>query len=164
MIRLLTRINDGLAAVERVAAVIITGALALILMCQVVLRYGFNNPLFWAEEVSVQLLVFMTLIGLSLLLNKGQMISIDFVAALFPPKVQSALFIVLQAIATAVIIFFAYQGTLWILRPEVRMELSPTTQLPIWINYAMFPVTFYAMTFHQVVGLINAVRRAGKEG
>lgn len=162
MIRLLTRINDGLATVERVAAVIITGGLALILMCQVVLRYGFNDPLFWAEEVSVQLLVFMTLIGLSLLLHKGQMISIDFIAALFPPKVQAALLIILQTVGTAVIVFFAYQGTLWILRPEVRMELSPTTQLPIWINYAMFPITFYAMTFHQVVGLIHAIRTAGR--
>jgi TRAP-type C4-dicarboxylate transport system permease small subunit len=72
-----------------------------------------------------------------------------------PPMAKKGLNFVLQLLGLAVILFFAYEATLWILRPEVRMESSPTTGLPIWINYAMFPITFYCMAVHIAVALIS---------
>lgn len=157
MIGFLKKADDYLAAAEKVLLSFFTGVLVLILMTQVILRYGFSRPLFWAEEISVQLLVFITLIGLSLLLKTRQMIAIDMIIGALPHIVKKGLSILLQILGLLVILFFAYEGTLWILRPEVRMELSPTTRLPIWINYAMFPITFYGMTFHMVAGLVSMV-------
>jgi C4-dicarboxylate transporter, DctQ subunit len=157
MIGILEKVDDLLAALERLFITLFSSALVLILMAQVILRYVFSSPLFWAEEISVQLLVFLTFIGLSILLKKHQMIAIDMVIEALPEGLKRGVSILLQVIGLAVILFFAYQGTLWILRPEVRMELSPTTQLPIWINYSMFPITFYCMAFHMTVGLATMV-------
>ena len=153
MITFVAKADDLLAALERVFLTLFCGALVLILMTQVVMRYGLSRPLFWAEEISVQLLVFMTLIGLSLLLKSRHMIAIDIVSRLLPNKIKRGVSIFLQSLGLVIILFYGYEGTLWILRPEVRLELSPTTQLPIWINYAMFPITFYCMAFHLVAGL-----------
>src|SRR5690625_6923836 len=50
-----------------------------IMVTQVVLRYFFGAPLFWAEEVSVQFLIFMTVFGVSYLTKLHQHISIDFI-------------------------------------------------------------------------------------
>ena len=125
MIALIKKADNFLASIERVLITIISGALVLILMTQVILRYGFSRPLFWAEEISVQLLVFITLFGLSILLKKRQMIAIDMVIGALPKTLRKWLAIGLQLTGLLVIIYFAYQGTLWILRPEVRLELSP---------------------------------------
>ncbi len=158
MIGLLIKGDNYLAAIEKVLLTLITGSLVLILMAQVVLRYGFSRPLFWAEEISVQLLVFMTLFGLSILLKEQRMIAIDFIVASFSEKYRKGISIALQVIGLIVILFFAYEATLWILRPEVRIELSPTTQIPVWINYAVFPVSFYGMSFHLIVGFLKTVK------
>jgi TRAP-type C4-dicarboxylate transport system permease small subunit len=159
MIGLIKKADEFLASVEKVLITVLSGALVLILMSQVILRYVFSRPLFWAEEISVQLMVFITLIGLSLLLKARQMIAIDMIINALPRNVKVGLIIVLQLVSLAVIVFFAYQGTLWILRPEVRMELSPTTGLPIWVNYAMMPITFYCMAFHLAAGLATSTYR-----
>lgn len=157
MIRLLLKSDDLLAAFEKGLLTLFTGALALILMSQVGLRYVFSRPLFWAEEISVQLLVFITLIGLSLLLKEKRMIAIDFIVASLPDTYRKVISIFLQFLGLVVVLLFAYQGTLWIMRPEVRLELSPTTQLPVWINYAVFPLAFCGMTIHLVIGLISSL-------
>ena len=157
MLVLINKADDALANAEKFIITLFSGVLVLILMSQVILRYGFSRPLFWAEEVSVQLLVFITLIGLSLLLKFRRMIAIDMVIGAFPQRVKTVVTIALQVISLAVIIYFAYQGTLWILRPESRSEISPTTGLPIWINYAMFPLTFYCMAGHVTSGLITMI-------
>ena len=163
MIRFLKKLDGYLEAIEKLFLTIFSGALVMILLSQVVLRYGFSRPLFWAEEVSVQLLVFITLIGLSILLKSQQMIAIDMIINALPLVLKRGLTIILQALGLAVILFFAYEATLWILRPEVRMELSPTTGLPIWINYAMFPITFYCMAVHMAVALATMTNDAFKQ-
>ena len=154
MIQFIQKTDNFLASVEKFFLTLFTGALVLILTTQVILRYGFSRPLFWAEEISLQFLVFSTLIGLSLLLKSRRMIAIDIVTSYLPASLLAKLNIVLQFLALAVILFFAYEGTLWLLRPEVWMELSPTLGIPIWINYAMFPITFYGMAYHLAAGLI----------
>ena len=157
MLQLLIKADNFLAALEKLLLSLFTGALAIILMVQVVLRYGFSRPLFWAEEVSVQFLVFMTLFGLSLLIKQQRMIAIDLIINALARKHRKALALLLQFIGLAVGGFFAYEATLWLLRPEVRLELSPTTQLPVWYNYAMLPLAFYGMTYHLAVGFLTMV-------
>lgn len=155
MIRLLHSLDEVMASAEKMFLTLVAGIMTLVLMVQVVLRYVFAHPLFWAEEVSVQLLVFMTLIGISLLLRSRGHIAIDIVTTMLPERLRSALTVILDILALALIVFFAVVSTQWILRPEVRMELSPTTHLPVWYNYTMLPICLYAMAFHQLIALIH---------
>jgi C4-dicarboxylate transporter, DctQ subunit len=38
------------------------------------------------------------------------------------------------------------------------MELSPTTQLPRWYNYAALPVALSTMALHQLIGILRETR------
>lgn len=162
MIHALTILDDYLARLENLLLTLVSGVMILILMSQVILRYLFSHPLFWAEEVSVQLLVFMTLIGLSLLLKDQRMITIDLVTSFFPKRIQSVLSTVLGVTSLAILIFFAFIATQWICRPEVRLEFSPTTDLPVWYNYTALPLALYAMVFHQLIRLIIHFRSSAE--
>lgn len=159
---LVQRADAALATVEQVVVVLLTGGITAIMMAQVVLRYFFSAPLFWAEEISVQLLVFASVFGLALLTRRGDLVSIDFLPRALPQRARHALMAALSLVMLAVLVFVAWLAWDWISRPEVRMELSATTQLPRWWTYAVLPVGVNCMACHQAAALlrhIDALRR-----
>jgi TRAP-type C4-dicarboxylate transport system permease small subunit len=152
------RIDEMLASIERGLVIALTAAITLIMMAQVVLRYFFNAPIFWAEEISVQLLVFTTLFGLSLLVRSGELVSIDFLPRALAPRSRHALLALLGLVLLALLVFVAWLGWGWISRPEVRIELSATTQLPRWYSYAVLPVAMAAMAWHQFAAVLRHLK------
>ncbi|MBS3910962.1 MAG: TRAP transporter small permease subunit [Hydrogenophaga sp.] len=151
-------LDRWLMQLERGAVIALTAGIAGIMMTQVVMRYFFSAPIFWAEEISVQLLVFVTLFGLSLLVQGGQLVSIDFLPAALPERARHALMTVLGAVLLALLLFLAVLGWEWVNRPEVRMELGATTQLPRWYNYAALPLAMACMAFHQFAAILRHAR------
>ncbi|MCI1190335.1 TRAP transporter small permease [Calidifontimicrobium sp. SYSU G02091] len=161
---LVERLDAALALLEQVLVVLLTGGITAIMMAQVVLRYFFGAPLFWAEEISVQLLVFASVFGLSLLTRRGDLVSIDFVPRALSPRARHALMAALGAVMLAVVVFVAGLAWGWISRPDVRLELSATTQLPRWTTYAVLPVGLACMAWHQVAAIVRhlgGLRRPG---
>lgn len=149
------RVDRGLVVAERGLVIALTAAIAGIMMVQVVMRYFFSAPLFWAEEISVQLLVFASVFGLSLLTRRGDLVSIDFLPRALPPPARHALMAALGGVMLAVVAFIAWLAWDWIARPDVRMELSATTQLPRWYTYAVLPVGLSCMVLHQVAAIVR---------
>lgn len=162
MLQLIDRVDRGVAAAEQVLVMILTAAIAGIMMVQVVLRYFFSAPLFWAEEISVQLLVFVTLFGLSLLAHKGQLVTIDFLPQALPPKARHALFAVLGGVMLALLLFVTWLGWEWINRADVRLELGATTRLPRWYNFSVLPLAMALMAWHQAVAILRNLRSIGE--
>lgn len=152
--------DKGLAAVERVLVIALTGAIACVMVAQVFMRYFLSSPIFWAEEISVQLLVFATLFGLSLLVRHGQLVTIDFLPQVLAPRARDALFTALGVVMLALFAFTCWMGFDWVSRPEVRVELGATTQLPRWYNYSVLPAAMAAMTWHQFAAVLRHARAA----
>ncbi len=153
-------VDRGLAKAERALLVSLRVTLTAIMMAQVVLRYFFSSPIFWAEEISVQLLVFITLFGLSLLMQAQQLIVIDFLPRALSPRAQAALQVFIGLGMLALLLFVTWLGWDWINRPDVRMELGATTQLPRWYNFSALPLAFACMAFHQFAALLRQGRAA----
>lgn len=158
MFDIVQRIDNRLAVVERGLVIALTGAIATVMMTQVILRYFFSAPLFWAEEISVQMLVTATLFGISLLVHHGQLVSIDFLPRALPKRARHALLTVLGLVLLALFVFIAWLGWDWIGQPSTRLELTATTQLPRWYNYAALPVAMSVMAWHQVVAIARELR------
>lgn len=162
MLQLIQKIDAGVATAERWLVIVLTVALTVIMMAQVVFRYFFHSPIFWAEEVAVQLLVFVTVFGLALLVQQKQLVTIDFVARALKGRTRSAVMALLALVALAIFVFVTWYAWDWIQREDVRMELSATTQLPRWYNYAALPVAMTLMTWHQFVVFLREVQAAVK--
>lgn len=164
MFQLIQKIDCGLAALERVLVIALTAGIALIMMTQVVLRYFFSAPIFWAEEISVQLLVFLTLFGLSLLVQKCQLVSIDFLPRALGQRARHGLLALLGLVMLALLLFIAGLGWEWINRPEVRLELGGTTQLPRWYNFSALPLAMALMAWHQFAAVLRDLRALTGDG
>lgn len=158
MFDLIQKSDRALAALERFVLVALVGGIACVMMVQVVLRYFFNAPLFWAEEISVQMLVFATLFGLSLLVHQQQLVTIDFVPHALGTRARHGLLAVLGLAMLALFMFLSWLGWEWIARPEVRIELGATTQLPKWYNYASLPLAAAFMSWHQLAAILRSLR------
>jgi len=158
MFKFIQGIDHGLARIERGLVIGLTAAIAGIMMSQVVMRYFFSAPIFWAEEISVQMLVFATLFGLSLLVHHGMLVSIDFLPRALSGRSRHALLAVLGGVMLALLAFVAWLGWEWVARPDVRLELGATTQLPRWYNYTVLPLALTVMAWHQLVAIVREVR------
>ena len=149
------QLDRGLARVERWLLIATAAAMTIIMMTQVVMRYFFSAPIFWAEEISVQLLVLMTLFGLSLLVQSGELVSIDFLPKALSEAPRHALMAALGVVFLVMLVFIAWLGADWVMRADVRLEMSPTTQLPRWYNYATLPVAMVLMAYHQFAAILR---------
>jgi len=144
-----------LARFEFGLLVFLIGSLTLILSAQVILRYFFSDPLFWAEDVSVQILISATFIGLSHLTYSNSLVRVDFIIDNLPDLYQQWLVYLLRLVGLGTLVVLCYHATEWILRPEIKADIAPTTGLPRWYNYLVVVVTFYCMSWHQLVKLLT---------
>lgn len=158
MLGYIQKVDHGLAWIERGLVVAFTGAIACIMVAQVVMRFFFGAPLFWAEEISAQMLVFVTLFGLSLLVHHGQLVTIDFLPNALPARVRHGLAAALGVVMLGLFAFLSWLGWEWIARPEVRIELGATTQLPRWWNYTVLPLAAAMMAWHQLAAILRELR------
>jgi TRAP-type C4-dicarboxylate transport system permease small subunit len=76
--------------IETVVSVAILGVLIALISCQVFLRYLFNNPFSWAEELGALLLIYLSFITGDVVYKKNAHISIDYVVGLFPLRLRAA--------------------------------------------------------------------------
>lgn len=80
----------------------IMGLIVVIMVVQVVARYGFNSSLIWAEELCRYLLIWMTFLLLGMAYRSGGLIAVDVVPLLLPPPARR----VLNLITTLPILWF----------------------------------------------------------
>lgn len=160
MFQLIQTTDRRLAQAEQALVIALTAAMTGIMMTQVVMRYFFSAPIFWAEEISVQLLVFITLFGLSLLVRESQLVSIDFLPQALPARARHALLALLGVLMLALLLFITWLGWDWVNRPDVRLELGATTQLPRWYNFSALPMAFALMAWHQFAAILRELQAA----
>ncbi len=160
MYALIQTLDKALAQLEKLLVIALTAGIAGIMMAQVVRRYFFSDPIFWAEEISAQLLVFVTLFGLSLLTQAGQLVNIDFLQRALGPRAGQGLMALLGLVMLGLVLFMAKLGWHWVNLPESRLELGATTQLPRWYNYSALPLAMAAMAFHQFAAVLRHLRQA----
>jgi C4-dicarboxylate transporter DctQ subunit len=64
----------------------ILGVMTLITFANVVTRYGFNQNILWALELTVFLFGWLVLLGASYAVKKGAHLGVDIVINMLPPK------------------------------------------------------------------------------
>ncbi|MFT3961294.1 TRAP transporter small permease [Propionivibrio sp.] len=78
-----SRIDDAVAKVEDIFVLSLHGLIALLVMLSVFLRYVFNAPLTWGEELIVALLTWMVFVGAAAAVRSQMHIRIDVMAPVF---------------------------------------------------------------------------------
>jgi TRAP-type C4-dicarboxylate transport system permease small subunit len=102
------------------------------------LRYFFDAPLVWAEEISRYSMVWGTLIGIALAYRGGHHVAITLLVDLLPKRALG-FFLVLCDVLALVVAGLVFQSG-FVLTRLLGAILAPSSQIPmVWI-YAAIPV------------------------
>ncbi len=74
---MLRKIRSALAGM----LVFIIGALLTLMTLQIVMRYGFNSSLLWAEEMCRYMLIWLAFLGVAMSYERGEVAALTFVSA-----------------------------------------------------------------------------------
>lgn len=98
------QLDDAVSVVEDLFIIALHGGIAVMVIVAVALRYVFNNPLTWGEELIVALLTWMVFIGAASATRAQMHIRIDALAPIFRMRQFSWLNTVTVLIGLAIIV------------------------------------------------------------
>lgn len=144
---------------------IVVAVLVLDVLWQVFTRKVLNDPSTWTEELAVFMLIWVSLLGAAVALNRGAHLGIDYFVGKLPPRTR---------VATEVLVFFCVAAfsllvmviggiDLVISTLELGQE-SPALRVKVGYVYLAIPISGFFLTLYAVVGLVERVRGLGRGG
>ncbi|MCX2961187.1 TRAP transporter small permease [Rodentibacter caecimuris] len=126
--------------------------LALIVLLSgygVVMRYCFNMPSEWVEEICVVFFIWFTFLASSALCKNNELIRIDFLLTKLPRKVANFIDGVIQPLIMIFCLgFMIYLG--FKLLPMSKMRFTPALQISYVYIYAIIPISTLFMFFYEI--------------
>jgi TRAP-type C4-dicarboxylate transport system permease small subunit len=116
-------------------------AILLIIAVGVMMRYAFNNPVSWADQVATYGLVYLTFIGAPRVLARRRHVAVDLLHSALPHRPRQLLDVLLGAVGTAYCLAFTFLAAQEFARVIARgSEFSDAFTLPQWAVYLVIPL------------------------
>jgi TRAP-type C4-dicarboxylate transport system permease small subunit len=151
--------DRAIARCEWLIMVVAFAVMVMVLMAQVLFRYGLAAPLFWAEEVALILMIIMTFSGFSLLVRDKHLVSVDLLGPYLGDRAASPMRRFVGLVVLGVALVMAWYATRTVMMPTVWVERSPTVGMPQAVIYAVFAAEAICLAFHQIVILTADILR-----
>ena len=132
----LNQTSDKLEKTFLAGAIIVC---SLLLFINVVLRYVFLAPIYWAEEFVRYLMVWMIFIGASQVTLWGGHVAVDIVPRALSKRGNAILAFLVNMVCILFCVILAYLSLKQTLRVMRAGQISPALEIPMWIAYLSIP-------------------------
>lgn len=106
--------------------------LAALLIANVIAR-NFFRSIYYAEEVSMILVIIITFIGVSYAVRKARHIRMGAIFDAMNPKVQKVMLIFIALYSSAVMFLMAYYSYEYLATARMTMQVTPSLRIPYWM-------------------------------
>ena len=127
----------------------------LLLIIQVVLRFGFSTGLPWAEEVAKYLTIWCVMLGAHIMIKRNNLIRGDFLDNLWNPKLSMFRDFVFHVFICFILAILVYQG--WTLAEHGRRSMALSLPITLFWAYLAVPVGAALMFFYYLVNICKAL-------
>lgn len=133
--RFVTHLEEGVVS-------LILVVMTLVVFVEVVLRFGFNTGMIWADEFVLHLSAWMVLLGASYGVKVGSHIGVDAVVRILPKPVRRG--VTLVAIALCLIYCWLFIQGSWVYLQKVHRIGIELEDLPIekWMAHSILLIGF----------------------
>ena len=145
-------------AIEDWLAVTVMAALALITFANVLVRYFSNQSFAWTEEVSVFLMIVVTMVGGCSAFVRNHHIRIEALADSGSTSRQRKLAVFSQVVVLAFFVLLAVLSTRLVWDEYIYEETSPAIGLPTWWYSIWLPVLSLAIALRTLGSLRRLLR------
>lgn len=114
--------------------------LTLVTFFGVIMRYFFNDPFVWLEEVQLALFLGVVYLGGGSAFRHGSHVAIDFLVDLFPAALRRVAEIFVHVVVVGVLAYFAFQGAQMAGGMAETARATNILKIPSVLIYAMVPV------------------------
>lgn len=145
MTRPVDRFAEGLTAILEYLTMACIALMALLVIAQVVLRYVFNDPLTWSEEMARIVFIYLTFLGIGAAYGRRRHMFIDAIIIILPAKMKRIVEFSIVGIASAflvAVIVIAARSMVELNRMEVT---TPALEYPMALVYLIIPLGLSAL-------------------
>lgn len=147
--------------IEEAVAAFVMALICIITFANVVVRYLTDASFAFTEEISVFLLVVLTLVGAAGAFARNRNIRVEFFAAMTSTTAQRWLEIAGLLLTVVLFVMVAWYGGRFVLDDWKYETTSPGLGVPQWIYSAWLPVLALAIA-GRALGRILRVLRSGR--
>lgn len=122
------------ANLEEIISVVLVSAVCIIVTLEVFYRLALNAPLSWTEEASTILFVWITMVGASLALKRGEHFSVELLHNMLPPAARRGARVLVALLLILFSVLLIQQG--WGMARRNLHVLTPAMELPRAIPYS----------------------------
>ena len=144
----LERLTSRLSRAVETALVLLTATFSALAFVQVVLRYGFNHALFWADELSLFAFTWMIFLSAALALDRRGHFGVEAIVVRLPLAARRLIAAALHLVMLAVVAFLGWFGILhaW----DNWVQVSDVLRVPLTWWYLALPVACLLMALSLV--------------
>ena len=154
------RFNDLLLSLCKYVIIVMVPLMTGIIFVQVILRYVFQSPFSWAEELARYLLIWITCLGSAYAIRDGMHISIGFLQSKLKGSAQTVVRMVTYAVTLVFFIYCIKEGLVFSLAQWTQR--STAMQIPMTLPYIAIPLGFAIMFLVALECLIDEIRNSSK--
>ena len=133
--------------------VLCMGMILVLVVAQVVLRYVFNSPLTWSEELAVYIMVWMTFIGSVICMRDNEHIEVTILVDYLPHGLRRAAILFSRLASVIFLLLVMYYGTELVL--ENRSVTSAANKLNMGLVYSILPICSLGMLYYVIRSILR---------
>lgn len=145
---------DRIMRLDEVLASLALFAVFLVAISNIFMRYLFDSPLAWTEEILQLLLVWVTFLGTSALVRRNEHVLIGLLSERLPPGLarwNERIFNIGMVLVSALVMLYWGDKLL----PFASFRSTPMLQIPYYWVYIAIPISAVIMIYHCLVRLIR---------
>lgn len=132
--------------------------LIALITCQVFLRYVFNNPFAWAEELAALLLIYLTFVTGDIVYKKRAHITIDYFVGFFPERLRALTEIVL-GVMICICLAALTVVSIPLIKDQFGYTIAAALPLPKSFWTMPVPIIFVSMLLTTLNVIIQHIQR-----
>lgn len=129
----------------------------------VIMRYFFNMPIKWSEEVVTSLFVWTVFIGSAYAYRNHSHLGVDILVKVFPEKLRKVVEFIISVLELLVLIMLTVISAQYVYHlivgrnGEIKVVLTDMLRIPKWWTAVSVPLGFGVSAYHSVRFLIQRV-------
>lgn len=139
------------------------GLCVVLVNANVIMRYFFNNPIKWSEEVVTSLFVWTVFVGSAYAYRNHAHLGVDVLVKYLPGKIQKTVEFIISVLELLVLIMLTVISAQYVYHlivgrsGEIKLVLTDMLRVPKWWTAIAVPLGFGVSAIHSVRFMIQRV-------
>lgn len=152
---LISKIANKINVLAKYLVGLFVAVISIIMGLEVFFRYFLGFSLFWVDELSRYLFIWIIFIGASIALKENYLTTITFFTDKFSKKLQIYIKLTSYLIISFFLVLILYYGIYFTIFS--RSQISPALNIPMSIPYLAIPIGSLLMILHTIILIYNLI-------